>query len=215
MDEKTLKMIDKWEKENRILLGLKVNLDNYQHLKSSRSSENKERMKELGNEIGEVIEENKWMKLNWKEIKRSKSALEEGIAKVDKKITDRKRKLHKQGVDAKAAAGLAEADIPDEITDRDWTEERSAADVGRTYYNWAYGEMEVIRKDGDYLYLIINDRKGCKTEWSGRNNIIIEMDDGSLEEVKQYPVSAIGETLFPEKDDIKVQDKKIAHKIFK
>ena len=214
MDEKTLKNISKWESENKLLSGLKVNLTKYQRLKDKKNTDNKEKMNALGEKISNTLDDNKWMKLDWKEVKRSKGALEEGIEKVDKKITDRKRKLKQHGVGDKEATGLvSDKTTPDRPT-RDWSKEQGECEVDKIYYNWAYGEMKVVKMEDDYIYMMMLDKKGCRHEWEGRNNVIIEMEDGSLEEVKEYAIDAIGRSLFPDKKDVKILDKKRSHKFF-
>ncbi|MCI2062790.1 MAG: hypothetical protein LKJ83_08460 [Eubacteriaceae bacterium] len=215
MDEKTLRNIGKWENENKLLSGLKVNMTKYQRLKDKKNPDNKEKMGELGDKISDALDENKWMKLDWKEIKRSKGSLEEGIEKVDKKITDRKRKLRQNGVGEMAATGLVEDQTTPDRPTRDWSQEQGEAELDKIYYNWAYGEMQVVKLEDDYMYLMLLDKKGCRHEWAGRNNAIIEMDDGSLEEVKEYSVASIGKSIFPNKEDVKVLDAEKAHRIFR
>ena len=139
-----------------------ASMTKYQRLKDKKNPDNKEKMNELGDKIADSLEENKWMKLDWKEIKRSKGSLEEGIERVDKKITDRKRKLRQHGVGEMEATGLIEDETTPDRPTRDWSQEQGEAELDKIYYSWAYGEMQVVKLEDDYMYLMLLDKKGCK-----------------------------------------------------
>lgn len=91
MDNRLQKNISKWEEENRLLELVKDNLENYIALKDEKGD--KDEMDIANAKITGIIEENSWMKLDWKLIKRSKASRAEGLAKVERKISARNKKI--------------------------------------------------------------------------------------------------------------------------
>ena len=62
---------------------------------------------------------------------------------------------------------------------------------------------------------IINPCSGMRIEVEkGQLIEVIDME-GDVVKVKEFPRNAIGTWLFPEKEDVTVQDPKTAHKMFK
>ena len=208
MDDKTLKNIEKWEAEIKSLESVKRQIKKFAKLKDEKAD--KEDIAVVNDKVVKLFDDHKFMKLDWKEIKRSKASREEGLEKIDKKIADRKKKLDAVKEEEPAAPEVpAEPEVPA----RDWSEEIAACAPGQEYYHWAYGKMEVLAMEEDYIYLKLKDKKGCKFEWLTKNNAVVEID-GKDEEVKEFGVSSIGKWIFPEMDDVEVMDKSKAHKIF-
>jgi hypothetical protein len=236
MDEKTAKSIEKWEAEKKSLESVKRYIKKYQKLKEDKENDNKAEMNKIGEKVTAIFEDSKWMKLEWKEIKKSKKALEEGLAKVDKKISDRKKKIgdasgkqddkgeksfakagpKDKAVDEEAESGASLGDDKEDIPaeeERDWSGEIEKCETGSVYYHWIYGKMEVLAKDGDYIYMKLLDKKGCRHEWLAKNNAVVEID-GKEEEAKEFSLFSIGRWLFPDVDDIEIIDPDKAHRSF-
>lgn len=208
MDDKTLKNIEKWEAEIKSLESVKRQIKKFAKLKDEKAD--KEDIAVVNDKIVALFEDHKFMKLDWKEIKRSKASREEGLEKINKKIADRKKKLDAVKEEEPAAPEVpAEPEVPT----RDWSEEIAACAPQQEYFHWAYGKMEVLAMEDDYIYLKLLDKKGCKFEWLSKNNAIVEID-GKDEEVKEFSITSIGKWLFPEMEDVDVVDKDKAHKIF-
>jgi len=236
MDEKAAKSIEKWEAEKKSLESVKRYIKKYQKLKEDKENDNKAEMNKIGEKVTAIFEDSKWMKLEWKEIKKSKKALEEGLAKTDKKISDRKKKIgdasdkqddkgeksfakagpKDKAMDEEAETGRPASDekegIPKE-EERDWSEEIEKCEEGSVYYHWAYGKMEVLAKEGDYIYMKLMDKKGCRHEWLTKNNAAVEIDE-KKEEAKEFSLFSIGRWLFPDIADVEVIDPEKAHRSF-
>ena len=236
MDEKTAKSIEKWEAEKKSLESVKRYIKKYQKLKEDKENDNKAEMNKIGEKVIAIFEDSKWMKLEWKEIKKSKKALEEGLAKVDKKISDRKKKIgdasgkqddkgeksfakagpKDKAVDEEAESGASLGDDKEDIPaeeERDWSGEIEKCEPGSVYYHWIYGKMEVLAKEGDYIYMKLLDKKGCRHEWLAKNNAVVEID-GKKEEAKEFSLFSIGRWLFPDVGDIEIIDPDKAHRSF-
>lgn len=212
MDDKSTKSLEKWEGEIKTLESLRRYIRRF---KKAKEDKDKEEMKKISDKVAVIFEENKWLKLEWKEIKRGKAALEEGIEKVSRRVDERKKKmialgdelgvdLSEYGLKGKKKAGK---------TDRDWSAEIAACREGTEYYHWAYGKMQVIGLDEEYIYVKILDKKGCKHEWLNKGNVIVVLDEGE-EEVKEFSRDSIGRWLFPESKDVKIINGETAHKTF-
>ena len=236
MDEKTAKSIEKWEAEKKSLESVKRYIKKYQKLKEDKENDNKAEMNKIGEKVTAIFEDSKWMKLEWKEIKKSKKALEEGIAKVDKKISDRKKKIDDaadkpkdtdkktvvkagpkdKSIDDETGSGASLSDDKEDIPaeeERDWSGEIEKCEPGSVYYHWIYGKMEVLAKEGDYIYMKLLDKKGCRHEWLAKNNAVVEID-GKKEEAKEFSLFSIGRWLFPDMADMEIIDPDKAHRSF-
>ena len=211
MDDKTLKNIEKWKSEINVLDEIKAAVTEFAALKDGKAS--KEEIAPANDAAAALFEDNKFVKLDWKEIKKSKASRGEGIEKLEKKIADRMKKIEKAGGAVEEDEPEVEEVVEEVEEERDWTEEIEKCAPEAVYYHWAYGKHEVVAMDGDYIYLRPLDRKGVKHAWLGKNNAIVEID-GEEEEVKEFNVYSIGRWLFPEPEDVKVIDPDTAHKMF-
>lgn len=205
MDNRLQKNISKWEEENRLLELVKDNLENYIALKDEKGD--KDEMDIANAKITGIIEENSWMKLDWKLIKRSKASRAEGLAKVERKISARTKKI-KEG---ELLISTEDNAVATEV--KDWESVIQACDVGSQYYHWAYGRMEVVAMEDVYIYLKLLDKKGIRSSWIGKNNVLVEVD-GKIDEMKEFSKYAIGRWLFPEEAEVEVKDSEAAHKMF-
>ena len=204
MKENQDKKLEKWESEIEVLEKVKDLLVKYSKLKDEKAE--KDKVDRMNAKIASIIEDNYWTRLEWGTIKRGKQSREDGLKKIEKKIADREKKIAAHKAELEEAGGAA---------GRDWTAEIEACTEGSRYYHWAYGEMEVLAAEDQYIYLKVLDKKGVKHEWLGKNNAEVIDDEGEVVKVKEFPRNAIGAWLFPEKDDVTVQDPKTAHKMFK
>ncbi len=214
MEDKQAKNMEKWKEEIKTLESLRRN---FRKFKKAKEDKDKEEMNKLSDKVDEIMEENKWVKMDWKKIKRGKAALEEGTEKLGRKIDDRKKKIMALGEEAGAdlyELGLKKAK-KGEDSGRDWSKEISQCTEGSEYYHWAYGKVSVVAKDEEYLYVRIMDKKGCKHDWLNKGNVVLVIDENKEEEVKEFALDAIGRWLFPEIADVKVIDDSSAHRIFK
>ena len=213
MDEKILNNIEKWKSEIAALETIKAAVGEFADLKDSKAA--KEDIAPVNDKVTALFDENSFIKMEWLEVKRSKASREEGIAKIEKKISDRLKKIEKAGAEEEAPAAEPEEAPAEEAAEpeRDWTEEIEKCTPGSVYYHWAYGKLEVVTIENDYIYARVIDKKGCKHEWLAKNNSMAEID-GVVEDVKEFALSSIGRWLFPEADDVKVIDPEKAHKMF-
>ena len=211
MDEKTMKNIGKWQGEIAILEEIKAAVEEFASMKDEKAA--KEDIAPVNDKAAALFDDNGFVKMDWKEVKKSKASREEGLEKLEKKISDRAKKIEKAGgavEEAPAEEEIVEEPVEEE---RDWTEEIEKCAPEAIYYHWAYGKLEVVAMDGDYIYLRPLDKKGCKHEWLTKNNAIVEID-GEEEDVKEFSIYSIGRWLFPDPEDVKVVDEAKAHKIF-
>jgi len=212
MDEKTARNVEKWTNEVNILENVKRQIKKYRELKDDRENDSKEEMNRTGGSISEALDDNKWTKLTWKEIKRSGRALDEGLEKIDRKISDRKKKLEaSQPEDSGKEEAAEESDTT--AVEKDWSGEIRSCGVESVYYHWAYGKMEVVDMEGDYIYLRPLDRKGCSTVVLSKNDTVVKIG-GREEIVKEFSVSSIGRWLYPDAGDVKIIDPALAHKSY-
>ncbi len=216
MDEKVLKNIEKWKSEISALEEIKAAVTEFAGLKDGKAE--KEEIAPVNEKTAGLFDDHAFIKMDWLEVKRSKASREEGLAKIEKKISDRVKKIEKAG----GTLEEAPADEPEEAVEevieeaepeRDWSEEIEKCAPEAVYYHWAYGKLEVVAMEGDYIYMRPLDRKGCKHEWLTKNNAIVEID-GDEEEVKEFSIYSIGRWLFPEIEDVEVIDPEKAHRIF-
>lgn len=201
MEEKLRKNIGNWETEKKTLESLKRYLKKYAKLKDAKAE--KADLDKVNKKITEILEEHDWIQMEWKDVKRSKASREEGVQKLMKTISDKKKKIEN------ATDEIIEIQSPT----RDWSEEISQCQLYGNYYHWAYGKMEVAQMEGDYIFLRLLDKKGCKHDWLERNNAIIDVD-GKTEELKKFSLQSIGRWIFPDVADVEILDKEMAHKFF-
>lgn len=208
MEDKAEKLAGKWEIEKKELESLKRRLKKYQKLKNEKAD--LDELHKAGDKIASVLDESRWIKLDWKQIKRSKKNIEEGLTKVDEKIKTRKKKLEDLGTDAQVdtkpagkPAPVKEKPVPKE---RDWSEERNGCNVGTSLYHWAFGPMEVTGMEESYIYLKVLDKKGCRGEWAKK---------AAIPGDKEFSLNSIGRWLFPKETDVHVVDPESAHKLFR
>jgi len=216
------KLYAKWEEEKKSLESVRRQLKKYQKQKNEKAE--KEELIKTGDKIAAAFEDNKWMKLEWKDIKRSKAAIETGLEEIDKKIATRSKKMENdKEQEAEAAGDAAESEpVSDIVTKnreekpdgKDWSGEIAECGPESVYYHWAYGKMEVVYREEDYIYMRLADKKGCRHEWLDKNNQVIEID-GKQEEVKEFSVYSIGKWLYPSMDEVDVKNKETAHKTFR
>lgn len=204
MKENEDKKLEKWAAENAILIDLKASLEEFSALKDSKGD--KEQIDILNAKIANLIEDNSWIRLEWSVIKRGKQSRQEGLEKIERKIKDRRRK-----VDAYMKALDAQAPVTPAVDAAKLQEE---CKEGERYFHWAYGEVELLAVEDDYVFAKILDRKGVRGGWAARNNAEVYTDDG-FEEVKEFPRSAIGVWLFPEAKDVPAVEGIDGHKMFK
>lgn len=209
MYNKIQKNLEKWNKEVGMLGNLRELVKEYAGLKEAKGE--KDDIDRHNAKITGIIEENRWMNLEWKEIKRSKAGRQTGISKIDKKISDRKKKIS----DAEALQEPEKSFSADgvQIETYDWSEEIENCQGGNTYYHWSYGKMEVVASEAHYIYLRPMEKKGVRNTWISRNNVIIEVD-GVMEEAKEFSKVAIGACLFPKEEQVMPVEGVPAHKIF-
>lgn len=216
MDEKILKNIEKWKTEIAALDEIKAAVSEFAGLKDSKAD--KEEIAPVNDKVVGLFEEHPFIKMDWLDVKRSKASREEGIEKIEKKISDRMKKIEKAGGADAAEPEEAEETVEEEIVEeaepeRDWSEEIEKCAPGAVYYHWAYGKLEVVAMEDEYIYLLPLDKKGVKHEWLSKNNAIVEID-GEEEDAKEFSVYAIGRWLFPEIEDVEIVDPEKAHRIF-
>ncbi len=219
MDEKTLKNIEKWNSEIAVLAEASEKVEAY----SRALEEGGEAAVEADEAAAAIFDENSFIKMDWEEVRQDGDTIRQGLGKLKKKISDRSRKIVKAGGTVSGAgdagkekAGGGEDAGPageDGDLEREWTEEINKCAPGAVYYHWAYGKLEVVAMEDDYIYLRILDRKGCRHEWLQKNNAVVEID-GKEEEVKEFSIYSIGRWLFPEADDVEIPDQARAHRIF-
>lgn len=213
MDNRLRKNMNKWAEEIKLLEIIRDCLQKYIALKDEKGE--KDDVDRCNAKITGLVEENSWMKLDWKEIKRNKANRAEGLAKVEKKIVDRQKKLDEgekllseETVVAEDGSVTAAPDM------KDWSTAIEECQEGCVYYHWAYGRMEVAFIEGNYLYLKLLDKKGARTPWIGQNNVLVEVG-GKLDEMKEFSLYSIGRWIFPDAKDVTVEDKDMAHKLFR
>lgn len=204
MRENQDKKMEKWSAEIDVLTTLKESMEQFAELKDNKGE--KEKIDILNAKIANLIEDNSWVRLEWSAVKRGKQSRAEGLEKVERKIKARKRKIdtHLKEVDA---MDPVPADIDAEKLQADCNE-------GDHYFNWVYGEVEVLAIEEDYVFVKILDKKGVRGGWMEKNNAVVSMDEG-LVEVKEFPRSALGVWLFPDKKDVPEIEGAPGHKMFK
>ena len=205
MKEMQDKKIVKWQSEIEVLEELKKDVQEFAELKDQKGE--KDKIDRLNAKIADIIENNFWTRLEWSTIKRGKQSRAEGLEKIEKKIKDRVKKIEAQ------KKAIEEAEEP--LIAKDWEKYRDECTEGDKLFHWAYGEMEVMAVEGEYLFMKVLDKKGCKLDWLGKNNAEVITIDGDVEQVKEFPKDAIGRWLFPDKEDVQVEDKASCHKIFR
>ena len=205
MKEMQDKKIVKWQSEIEVLEELKKDVQEFAELKDQKGE--KDKIDRLNAKIADIIENNFWTRLEWSTIKRGKQSRAEGLEKIEKKIKDRVKKIEAQ------KKAIEEAEEP--LIAKDWDKYRDECTEGDKLFHWAYGEMEVMAVEGEYLFMKVLDKKGCKLDWLGKNNAEVITIDGDVEQVKEFPKDAIGRWLFPDKEDVQVEDKASCHKIFR
>ena len=205
MKEMQDKKIVKWQSEIEVLEELKKDVQEFAELKDQKGE--KDKIDRLNAKIADIIENNFWTRLEWSTIKRGKQSRAEGLEKIEKKIKDRVKKIEAQ------KKAIEEAEEP--LIAKDWDKYRDECTEGDKLFHWAYGEMEVMAVEGEYLFMKVLDKKGCKLDWLGKNNAEVITIDGDVEQVKEFPKDAIGRWLFPDKEDVQVEDKTSCHKIFR
>lgn len=206
--------MSKWADEIELLEIIKESLEKYIVLKDEKGE--KDEVDICNAKITAIIEENSWMRLDWKVIKRSKANRTEGLEKIKKKISDRQKKLDEGEKLLSEEVMIAEDGTVTPVSDgKDWSSVIEECQEGSEYYHWAYGKMEVVLIEGNYLYLKLLDKKGVKTPWMSQNNVLVEVD-GKVDEMKEFSLDSIGRWLFPEEDDVVVpeDDNDMAHKLF-
>lgn len=205
MEDKTIKNTEKWNAEKDSLEMARKHLKEFIKLKEDKAE--KEAIKDEGDVLEKIFEENKFFKLDWKEVKRSKASRSEGLEKIEKKIADRKKKIEK-------AVAEEESQSKTESSDgRDWSDEISKCAPSSIFYHWIYGKMEVLHMEEDYLYMKLIDKKRCKSSFLAGNNVLLDVN-GKEESVKEFSIYSIGKWLFPEEGDVKIIDEKLCHKMF-
>ena len=205
MKEMQDKKIVKWQSEIEVLEELKKDVQEFAELKDQKGE--KDKIDRLNAKIADIIENNFWTRLEWSTIKRGKQSRAEGLEKIEKKIKDRVKKIEAQ------KKAIEEAEEP--LIAKDWEKYRDECTEGDKLFHWAYGEMEVMAVEGEYLFMKVLDKKGCKLDWLSKNNAEVITIDGDVEQVKEFPKDAIGRWLFPDKEDVQVEDKASCHKIFR
>lgn len=204
MKENQDKKMDKWTAEISLLTELKEAMEQFAELKDTKGE--KEQIDILNAKIANMIEDNSWIRLEWSVVKRGKQSRQEGIEKVDRKIKARQKKMEHH---------LKLLDANDPVpTDIDAEKLQAECTEGGHYYHWVYGEVEVLAIEGDYVFVKILDRKGVRAGWMNKNNAVVDTDSG-LQEVKEFPRTAIGVWLFPEAKDVPVIEGAEGHKVFK
>ena len=204
MRENQDKKMEKWTAEINILTDLKDALEKFAELKDTKGE--KEQIDILNAKISNLIEDNSWIRLEWSVIKRGKQSRQEGIEKLERKIKARRKKVdtHQEEMDAQDP-------VPADI-DADKLQEE--CEEGLHYFNWVYGEVEVLAVEDDYVFVKVLDRKGVRAGWMDKNNAVVSTEAG-LEEVKEFPRKAIGVWLFPEAADVPAMEGVEGHKVFK
>jgi hypothetical protein len=198
--------LEKWHREVGILEEIKTNLEEYARLKDEKGE--KDDIDRLNAKIANAIEDNSWARLEWGTIKRGKASRAEGLEKIAKKISDRNKKIKAREKQLEEEAGEEKAHIADIKKAVDECTE------GSLFYHWAYGEMEVLAIDGEYIYLKVLDKKGCKSKWLKKNNAELTLD-GMTEQVKEFHKNAIGRWLFTRSERVTVPESEEAHKLFR
>ena len=205
MKEMQDKKIAKWETEIKVLEELQKDVQDFADLKDQKGD--KDKIDRLNAKISDIIENNFWTRLEWSTIKRGKQSRAEGLEKIEKKIKDRKKKIAAQ------QKAIEEAEEP--LIAKDWEKYRAECSEGDKLFHWAYGEMEVVAIEGEYLFMTVLDKKGCKFDWLNKNTSEAFDADFELVQTKQFPKEAIGRWLFPDKEDVQVEDPAKCHKIFR
>ena len=75
--------MEKWKEEIKTLESLRRN---FRKFKKAKEDKDKEEMNKLSDKVDEIMEENKWVKMDWKKIKRGKAALEAVAAAPDMEL---------------------------------------------------------------------------------------------------------------------------------
>ena len=204
MKENQDKKLEKWSAEIEVLTTLKESMEEFAELKDTKGE--KEKIDILNAKIANLIDDNSWVRLEWSTVKRGKQSRQEGIDKLAHKIKDRQKKIAAQ------EKKVADADpVPADI---DAEKLQAECEEGGHYFHWAYGEVEVLAIEGDYIYVKILNRKGVRAGWMDKNNAVVNTEDG-LEEVKEFPRTAIGAWLFPDAADVPAIEGIEGHKAFK
>lgn len=205
MKENQNRKLDKWNSEIGVLESLKKALEEYSALKDEKGE--KDKIDKLNAKIANLIDENFWTKLEWNTIKRGKQSRTEGLEKIEKKIKDRQKKIE--------AYMQEQADDSAPLSEEEREKLRQECKEGDVFYHWTYGEMEVLVVEEDYLYLKILDKKGVKSELADANMVEVMNAEGDFEEAKEFPKSAIGRWLFPDKEVVPAVEGVEGHKIYK
>ena len=204
MRENQDKKLEKWTAEIGVLTTLKEALEEFAELKDTKGE--KERIDILNAKIANLIDDNSWIRLEWSVVKRGKQSRQEGIEKLAHKIKDRQKKIDAQ-VKKEEENDPVPADIDAEKLQAECAE-------GGHYFHWTYGEVEVLAIEEDYIYVKILDRKGVRAGWMDKNNAVVNTENG-LEDVKEFPRSAVGIWLFPDAKDVPAVEGIEGHKVFK
>jgi len=203
------KLYVKWKSEVAVLNEIKDMISGY------IEDENEA----LKGDIQKKLDEEKWVKILWNDIEGSDESLKDALDNIDGKIKTRQKKIEKEDkakAEAEPEVKPEEKPEPEEEKEpeRDWSGDREQCGEGSEYYHWAYGKMQVMLREEDYIYLRLMDKKGCKHEWAARNDQAVEID-GKIENVKEFSIYSIGRWLFPEAEDVTVVDAEQAHKMFR
>ena len=200
MKEKQDKKLEKWTGEIAVLETLHKHITGFNKLKEEKGD--KDKLDKINAKIANLIEDNSWTRLEWSVIKRGKASRVEGLEKIEAKIKERNKKIEAQKTDE----GKEDS--------RDWTAEREAVTEGSKFYNYIYGELEVLAVEEEYLYLKIIDKKGVRDGWLTKNNAAVTTIEG-VEDVKEFPRTAIGRSLFPDAKAVASIQGAEGHKMFK
>lgn len=183
MDVKIRKNVEKWQDEIKSLEKARRKLKKYQKLKNDKAQ--LDDIHKAGDKVEDVISENGWMKLNWKEIKRSRDNIEKGLEKIEDKIavrekeeaaekaaaederiqgkndsgkpsgTDSRQENKAEGKSAETGAVTAKAGDASSENGWDWSVEIDKCALNSIYYHWAFGEMEVAGMDEDGKHIYL------------------------------------------------------------
>ncbi|MEG0662072.1 MAG: hypothetical protein RR472_02225, partial [Anaerovoracaceae bacterium] len=173
MEEKLQKKVLKWEEEIKILEEVRRAFKGFSKLKDEKAV--KGEIDGASEVVLALLDEHKWVNIDWKDLKRSKASRIEGIEKLDKKIEDRRILIDEVNTFEKENGGSFMENGKLVAPLRDWEVEIESCRPDSIYYHWAYGRLEVILEEDGYIYLRVLDKKGCAHEWLKKNNAIIEL----------------------------------------
>lgn len=205
MDERTENVINQLDSEKAALENIRKHLKKFITLKEEKASKNE--IKDENELIEKLFNDNEFIESEWKLIKRSKASRLDGVEKLDREISDRKKKIEQI-----FECEMISVKTEDEKA-HDWSDEIESCSEGSLFYHWAFGKMQVLCREGDYIYLKISDKKGCKASFLASDDAVVELA-GKEEKTKQFSIYSIGKWLFPTSEDVKVIDTKNCHKIF-